>query len=80
MQKRKSEISYSAKQTRQIAKRATENVLLIVMAILADKYKFDGDKLEQFMVQVQFASGQIGENLDRAEIVEIIKRHTGYEM
>lgn len=80
MQKIKSQVTYTAKQTKQIANRATENVLLIVMAILSDKYKFDGNKLEDFMCQVQFASQQVGYNLNRTEILEIIKRHTGYDV
>jgi len=78
---RKQQITYSPKQVRQVSHRATENVLLIVMAILADKYKFDEDKLERFMMQVQMASTSIDDNvLNRTEILEIIKKHTGFEM
>ena len=80
MQKQK-QIMYSPKQVRQISHRATENVLLLVMAILADKYKFSEDKLERFMCEVQTASTCIDENvLNRTEILGIIKKHTGFEM
>lgn len=80
MQKKK-QIMFSPKQVRQVSNRATENVLLIVMAILADKYKFGEDKLERFMCEVQTASTSIGDNvLNRTEILEIIKKHTGFEM
>ena len=72
---------FTAKQCKQIATRSTENIMLIVMALLADKHKFDEDKLEKFMVDVQFASTQITDMaLNRTEILAIIKKHTGFEM
>ena len=79
MQKKKKPITFTVKQTRVIAKESATNVLLVVMAILSDKYKFDADKLEKFMSEVQFASSNLWDTIDRKDLIEIIKRHTGYD-
>lgn len=66
--------------TEQTAKKSTENVLYIVLAVLVDKYKFNDTKTEQFMEEVAKASRFLGEYLDREDLKNIIEKQTGLQV
>lgn len=67
---------YTPKQVETHVKYHMENVLLVVLATLCDKYKFNHDKLREFSKDVQ-EGGQFVTDLriSRTELLDIIAKH-----
>jgi len=77
-------MNYTYKMVKQItemtSKKATENVLYIVLATLSDRYKFDAKDLEKFMAEVTAASRLLGDYVTREDLKAIIEKQTGIEV
>lgn len=71
--------TYTYKEVELISRRACDNVLLGVVAVLVDRYKFRGEKLEKFMKEVAFTMNN-RDLVNRQELKDIILKYVNAKM
>ena len=70
---------YTYKEVELISRRACDNVLLGVVAVLVDRYKFRDEKLEQFMKEVAFTMNN-RDLVNRQDLKDIILKYGNAKM
>lgn len=71
--------TYTYKEVELISRRACDNVLLGVVAVLVDRYKFRDEKLEKFMKEVAFTMNN-RDIVNRQELKDIILKYGNAKM